>query len=727
VSATWLEAYDSRVYDLLGAEAPGGAARGRAGDAPRAGMVPLAIRETAEGDVVAAGAAEEAVRTTGGLLALIARGSGRRVTCATGMHDDSSRSHALLTLRVRRRWTAPSGACLVRSASLLLIDLAGSESTERAHGGAADRPGCAINVGLLVLGRVLTALAEASPTAAPPFRDSPLTRLMAPALAGACRTWLLATLSPDPSDAGDSAATLRFAGRAARITTAATAGRTVEWVDPAPDPMAGDVRDPDAALGRRTAWITTAGFGDVYARVAGDPADPLILYVHGSGPRNSSLQWNFLVPQLRGAGFYHVAIDCCGYGRSPGDRQAIRSYPGALIRDVVRALGKTVAYALVGSSQGACAVLNAALSEPDIAHFIAVCHPVGHNPARYTAISQPTLLAFDTEDAGHPVAVGRIMRRHLPRPHYFEFVGSEAPGWLEEHFADELRAMFASYPAPRNARGASAKLPDLSRLAGGLRAWATPADNEEAGNAVHVPELGGGDAPPPPPGAGAARRHVIVEVEEPSDGAAPPTPPSVAARGAGPPAPGAAAAGHWRAEMDAGGGVWYVNGASGERSRVRPAGVRIAAAAGARAAGAASDEEEDGPVTEHGIARAAAARAEAAAAAAAAELERWACSRCEHVLVQPMELSPCGHIQVRLIHACACACACVYLHACVSHRRITRVVARVPPAPAVRAVRLPLCAVPPPLRRLRRRCHGDAPRVRGADCTHRGAARCGGA
>eukprot|EP00971_Amphidinium_carterae_P208971 4145736-Amphidinium_carterae.1 len=51
-------------------------------------------------------------------------------------------------------------------------------------------------------------------------------------------------------------------------------------------------------------------------------------------------------------GFYHVAIDCPGYGRSPGDRQIVRSYPGGLISECIKSLSRRCAVALVGSSQG---------------------------------------------------------------------------------------------------------------------------------------------------------------------------------------------------------------------------------------------------------------------------------------------------------------------------------------------------------------------------------------
>jgi pimeloyl-ACP methyl ester carboxylesterase len=70
--------------------------------------------------------------------------------------------------------------------------------------------------------------------------------------------------------------------------------------------------------------------------------------------------------------YFCVAIDRPGYGRTPRDRQTIRSYPGKFIAEVCAALGRSSAYALVGSSQGARAVLNAVLELPYIAHFVAV-------------------------------------------------------------------------------------------------------------------------------------------------------------------------------------------------------------------------------------------------------------------------------------------------------------------------------------------------------------------
>jgi len=198
---------------------------------------------------------------------------------------------------------------------------------------------------------------------------------------------MLACISDDPRNESESISTLRFGQRVGSLRTSRKLAVTQAVALP-PDPMAGDTTDPDHIGARRACWIETRSYGDIFARVAGVPSDPLVLYVHGSGPRNSSLQWNFLVDNLirMRAPLYHVAIDCPGYGRSPGERQVVRSFPGSLLKDVIRSVGKSQAYSLVGSSQGACAVFNAVLEEPDISWFVAVCHPVGHDVSRYTRI-----------------------------------------------------------------------------------------------------------------------------------------------------------------------------------------------------------------------------------------------------------------------------------------------------------------------------------------------------
>ena len=74
------------------------------------------------GDVQLVPSVEVPVRDAAGLRALFAYGTAIRATAATGVHDASSRSHALFRVFVQRSG-APAGAAGV----LTLVDLAGSE------------------------------------------------------------------------------------------------------------------------------------------------------------------------------------------------------------------------------------------------------------------------------------------------------------------------------------------------------------------------------------------------------------------------------------------------------------------------------------------------------------------------------------------------------------------------------------------------------------------------
>jgi hypothetical protein len=173
--------------------------------------------------------------------------------------------------------------------------------------------------------------------------------------------------------------------------------------------------------------------------------------------------------------FFHVAIDCPGYGRTPGDCQTVRSYPGELLAQITQSLGKRRAYALVGSSQGCCSVFNAVLERPELTRFIAVKHPVGHDVTRYQAVRQPSLMIYDVDDLGHPVEVGRQAKRHLPNATYVEH-SADAMGDYHERFMATLMLKMFDGPADHGlglkaAKANSSKLPVLSKVAGGLDTW----------------------------------------------------------------------------------------------------------------------------------------------------------------------------------------------------------------------------------------------------------------
>ena len=486
--ATFVEIYRERVFDLC-ARSP---TTRSAGAAERFGShrCQLRLRELEDGSMRPEGATEVPVHTTAQLLEFVRKGSAARATASTGVHEHSSRSHAILTLTLERRWRdsdepADSRVIQKQQAQLSLVDLAGSEDMMRSHGGLGDKDGIATNMGLHALTRVLHALADGAPHV--PYRDATLTRLLQPALGGDCVTQMLACISPAADDEGETDRTLRWAATARGVASQAIVHVTQEFDT---NPMLGDVEDT-SRLQRRALWIgplpgcsafLPPGADPVFARVAGDPSKPLLLYVHGSGPRNSSMFWNQVVEAVESLSpdsYYHVAIDCPGYGRSRGDRQIIRSYPAQFLKGIIQACGKHSAAALIGSSQGACAVLNALLEQPLLAESVAVIHPVGHAVERYQAIKQPALLIFDTEDTGHPVEVGRRMRDALPWPTYYEFTHSIDGPWEQQNIAPELIKLLHSAKCKSICRKSTrTKLPELSILAGGMRAWSERHGNE---------------------------------------------------------------------------------------------------------------------------------------------------------------------------------------------------------------------------------------------------------
>lgn len=282
---SFLEVHCENCFDLLSGPV----------SASREASQACALREASDGRVYAENAKEEKIKSCEQLLEVVAQGASARATAATGVHAHSSRSHALLIIAVEHRWRDVDEADPARFQSQVsrftLVDLAGAESMERAHGGAVDAAGVGTNMGLLVLGRVIRALAEGSERV--PYRDSSLTRLMQSSLTGKARTQMLACVSPSARELETTLHTLKYASSARSVILKPEAVAVATAFDS--DPMLADIEDEDSSLNRRCIWVETADFGDVFARCVGDPKDPLILYVHGSGPCNSSIFWNKLV------------------------------------------------------------------------------------------------------------------------------------------------------------------------------------------------------------------------------------------------------------------------------------------------------------------------------------------------------------------------------------------------------------------------------------------------
>lgn len=136
-------------------------------------------------------------------------GSEKRERAATECNAESSRSHAMFMLSVERNR---------KTGQLTLVDLAGSENAERTGECSVARrlEAKSINQSLLALGQVINKLAAGDPHV--PFRDSMLTRLLQEPLSRSTAA-LVFCISPAKCAREESLSTLRYAERAARITT----------------------------------------------------------------------------------------------------------------------------------------------------------------------------------------------------------------------------------------------------------------------------------------------------------------------------------------------------------------------------------------------------------------------------------------------------------------------------------------------------------------------------
>jgi centromeric protein E len=111
--------------------------------------------------------------------------------------------------------------------SLNLVDLAGSESVK--HTGAEGqkaKEGGKINQSLLSLSRVISALAENKQHVG--FRDSKLTRLLQPSLAGNAKMSIICCITPADRYLDETRSTLQFASRAKLVKTNAKVNEVVD-------------------------------------------------------------------------------------------------------------------------------------------------------------------------------------------------------------------------------------------------------------------------------------------------------------------------------------------------------------------------------------------------------------------------------------------------------------------------------------------------------------------
>ncbi|XP_062227967.1 kinesin-like protein KIN-UB isoform X2 [Phragmites australis] len=194
------------------------------------------VEDPRTGDVSLPGATIVEVRDQKSFVDLLRVGEAHRIAANTKLNTESSRSHAILMVNVRRAvkgrnemdisMSGENGHSssmmgsfrppIVRKSKLVVVDLAGSERIDKSGSeGHTLEEAKSINLSLSALGKCINALAENSPHV--PVRDSKLTRLLKDSFGGTARTSLVVTIGPSPRHRGETTSTIMFGQRAMKV------------------------------------------------------------------------------------------------------------------------------------------------------------------------------------------------------------------------------------------------------------------------------------------------------------------------------------------------------------------------------------------------------------------------------------------------------------------------------------------------------------------------------
>lgn len=180
------------------------------------------LREDAFNKISVVGITEHTPQSPEHVLSMIQEGNQRRTMSPTEANAVSSRSHAVLQINVTQRPRTADTIMETTSASLNIIDLAGSERAAATNNnGARMKEGANINKSLLALGNCINALCQSGGRKGRhiPYRNSKLTRLLKFSLGGNCKTVMIVCVSPSSAHYDETHNTLKYANQAKNIRT----------------------------------------------------------------------------------------------------------------------------------------------------------------------------------------------------------------------------------------------------------------------------------------------------------------------------------------------------------------------------------------------------------------------------------------------------------------------------------------------------------------------------
>ncbi|KAK4411296.1 Kinesin-like protein KIN-UB [Sesamum angolense] len=187
------------------------------------------VEDQKTGDVSLPGATILEIRDQQSFVELLRLGEAHRIAANTKLNTESSRSHALLMVHVKRSVPGRDDEYpletqnrsslvgnlrppMLRKGKLIVVDLAGSERIHKSGSeGHMLEEAKSINLSLSALGKCINALAENSSHV--PVRDSKLTRLLKDSFGGTSRTSLVVTIGPSPRHRAETASTILFGQR----------------------------------------------------------------------------------------------------------------------------------------------------------------------------------------------------------------------------------------------------------------------------------------------------------------------------------------------------------------------------------------------------------------------------------------------------------------------------------------------------------------------------------
>nr|XP_033801953.1 kinesin-like protein KIF22 isoform X2 [Geotrypetes seraphini] len=214
ISMSYLEIYQEKVLDLL---------------EPKNQDLP--IREDKEKNIFIPNLTQKTISSFADFEQHFIPASQNRTVACTKLNDRSSRSHAVLLVKVQKREQFSPFRQL--TGKLYLIDLAGSEDNRRTgNQGIRLKESGAINSSLFVLSKVVDALNHGLRRI--PYRDSKLTRLLQDSLGGSAHSVMITNIAPEHRFYFDTLTALNFAARSKQVVNRPFTRETIQATALAP-------------------------------------------------------------------------------------------------------------------------------------------------------------------------------------------------------------------------------------------------------------------------------------------------------------------------------------------------------------------------------------------------------------------------------------------------------------------------------------------------------------